>query len=204
MGRLVISRPISIGGPMHPDIFGTGDTHFLHENIVELSNRPFENYKHMEEVIVTNWNSVVKPGDIVIHVGDFALTWKKADAEKVDKLLSYLNGNKFLVIGNHDRDPVIKNPRWTKVAHYHEIRVDMGGEHKQRICFNHYAQRVWNQMHRGAWMLYGHSHNNLPDIGGWTRDIGVDAANYKPLNIRTEIKEFMDARPMLVGEDHHN
>ncbi len=35
--------------------------------------------------------------------------------------------------------------------------------HGQPIVICHYAMRVWNRSHHGAWHLYGHSHGNLPD-----------------------------------------
>lgn len=185
------------------EIHTTSDTHFLHEAIVKLSSRPFDDYEHMEDTLITNWNNKVQPGDLVVHVGDFALTWNKKCYDKVDRLLKRLNGNKILVTGNHDRDAVTRSKYWSKVTPYYEMKIDMGGVHKQRVCFFHYSQRVWNQMHRGAWMLYGHSHGNLPQPDGWTMDVGVDANNYTPLSLREDVKSFMDSRPMTAGEDHH-
>lgn len=40
-----------------------------------------------------------------------------------------------------------------------------------------------NQAHRGSWMLYGHSHGNLTDIGGKTIDVGVDCFDYYPVSL---------------------
>lgn len=54
-----------------------------------------------EEELIAKWNSVVKPTDLVIHVGDFC------DSGAVD-LMEYrkrLNGNIVLVKGNHDSLP---------------------------------------------------------------------------------------------------
>ena len=54
-----------------------------------------------EEELVAKWNSVVKPTDLVIHVGDFC------DGGAAD-LMEYrkrLNGNIILVKGNHDDLP---------------------------------------------------------------------------------------------------
>ena len=80
-------------------IFFTSDTHFSHNRIIELCNRPFKSVSHMNEALIAKWNSVVSPTDTVYHLGDVALgsldTW--------DGALSRLNGHKVLVIGNHDR-----------------------------------------------------------------------------------------------------
>lgn len=93
----------------------TSDTHFGHARIIELSNRRFGSVDEMNEALVDNWNSVVKPEDTVYHLGDFNLG-------KFDESIEYaglLNGHKILVTGNHDRlfvDPeerhVEKNQRY--------------------------------------------------------------------------------------------
>ena len=188
-------------GPNH-NIYFTSDTHFNHGNVVSLDHRPFTDLEHMTESLIEKWNERVKHNDIVYHIGDFALSWGKKHYDLIDKILSRLNGTKFLIVGNHDRDEVTKNPRWSKVTHYHEIKVDLGGVHKQRICMMHYAIRSWNQMHRGAWMLHGHSHGNLPDIGGKILDVGTMNWGFAPVRL-DEIEHVMSDR-QIITEDHHS
>jgi len=184
-------------------IWFTSDTHFMHENIIEHSDRPFRDLAHMHACLISNWNERIKPGDQVYHLGDFALSWGKKHAEPIDAILHQLHGQKFLITGNHDRDQVKKNPRWNIVTPYHEIKVDLGGEHKQRICLFHYSQRVWNQMHRGAWMLYGHSHGNLKQPPGRTMDVGVDPNNFYPVSLE-EVREKLEDEPIHVYDHHRN
>lgn len=88
--------------------FFTSDTHFGHARILELSNRPFKDVQHMNEMLIANWNSVVSPTDRVYHLGDVAL----GTFEESMKCVARLNGYKILVMGNHDRlfhDPEVKN-----------------------------------------------------------------------------------------------
>ena len=66
------------------------DTHFEHDRMIELCNRP-ENFT---ELIVENWNSMIAPEDTVIHLGD--VSWV------ADTYMDRLNGKKILVRGNHD------------------------------------------------------------------------------------------------------
>lgn len=77
----------------------TSDTHFGHQRIIELCNRPFSSVEEMNESLIRNWNSVVHPRDIVYHLGDVALG---TIADSLP-LVGRLNGYKILVPGNHDR-----------------------------------------------------------------------------------------------------
>lgn len=182
-------------------IWFTSDTHFNHENIIKYSNRPFLNLEDMTEALVNNWNALVNKNDTVFHLGDFALSRGKKHNALCDRLLERLQGQKWLITGNHDRDEVVKNGRWIKVKSLHEIRIDLGGMHKQRIVMCHYPLRTWPQIHRGSWMLHGHSHGNLKDIGGKTLDVGVDVHGYSPVSI-DKVQLFMDGRG-ISSCDHH-
>jgi calcineurin-like phosphoesterase family protein len=184
------------------NIWFTSDTHFNHANVIGHSYRPFADLSEMTEAMIVNWNEVVAPSDTIYHLGDFALSWGKKHKEVIDQILARLNGQKWLITGNHDREEVTKNTRWTKVLNYHEIKIDLGGEHKQRVVMCHYAMRVWNQMHRGAWMLHGHSHGNITDVGGKALDVGVDVHNYRPISLEF-ISSFMAGRE-IVECDHHS
>lgn len=81
-----------------PRIFGIADTHFDHENIIGYCDRPFASVEEMNKILLKNWNKTVKKNDIVIHLGDLFLG-RKDDARA---FLPKLNGNKILIMGNHD------------------------------------------------------------------------------------------------------
>ncbi|MCB0512609.1 MAG: metallophosphoesterase, partial [Bacteroidetes bacterium] len=85
---------------MTKDYWFTSDTHFFHENIIKYCNRPFSSAEEMNEVLIDNWNSVVKPGDIVYHLGDVTMGQKSHG--QFSSLWTRLNGRKRLVVGNHD------------------------------------------------------------------------------------------------------
>lgn len=185
-------------------IFFTADTHFNHTRVIEFSGRPYKDAGHMQEMLIDNWNQVVTNNDQVWHLGDAIFTrGSNKDAELVESILSRLNGQKFLITGNHDREDVIRSRHWQAVYPMHEIKVKLHPDdvHAQRIVLCHYALRTWNQMHRGAWMLHGHSHGNLVDISGKSMDVGVDCHNYSPLSL-TDIAAYMATRE-IVTHDHH-
>ena len=41
-------------------IYFTADIHFYHENIINLTKRPFKNADEMNKKIIDNWNNIVK------------------------------------------------------------------------------------------------------------------------------------------------
>jgi calcineurin-like phosphoesterase family protein len=84
------------------NIFITSDTHFGHLGVTQFLNedgtklRPWDNVEEMDEALVTNWNSVVRPKDKIYHLGDVVIN------RKAFKTLARLNGEKILINGNHD------------------------------------------------------------------------------------------------------
>ena len=97
--------------------FFIGDTHFGHKNIMSFEPvaRPFSSLEEMHEVMIDRWNSVVGPGDIVYHLGDFCFgkgwIWKA----------SLLNGDKRLILGNHDPYPMeeyLKYFKWVRGVYH--------------------------------------------------------------------------------------
>jgi calcineurin-like phosphoesterase family protein len=154
----------------------TSDTHFGDPRVLRIDRRPFPDLATHDAALVENWNAVVEPDDTVWHLGDFALG---PPPERVQALLSALNGQKHLIVGNNDGPGTLAAHGWLSTAHYAEIDVD--GQH---LVLCHYAFRTWNRMGRGVVNLHGHSHGKLKPA---TRqyDVGVDAWEFRPVTLET-------------------
>jgi calcineurin-like phosphoesterase family protein len=159
----------------------------------------------MDKTIITNWNAVVKPEDRVYHLGDFSYYNFRDTME----LLFELNGTIMFVYGNHDKTmreiESYSNKNWGAeinkkivfLGNMFETKVE-----EQDIVFNHYAMRVWNKSHYGAWHLYGHSHGSLPDDPtSHSIDVGVDVHGYRPISF-DEVAIYM-AKKNWLPIDHH-
>ena len=120
------------------------------------------------------WNAAVGPGDTVWHLGDLT---RLRNAERIDALLSSLNGEKHLIIGNNDGPATLAWAGWRSVGHYAEIEVDGRG-----LVLCHYAFRTWNGMGRGRIDLHGHSHGRLRPAKRQC-DVGVDAWDFRPVTL---------------------
>lgn len=197
--------------------FFTADTHFLHGLMLMLRPGLGDSWDKQLLILVDRWNSVVRPGDLVYHLGDFALSWGKRtlwldpwgagverdSAAMVTRILGKLNGRKVLITGNHDRDAVTGSPGWAGVfpAKTLNVVLPLSGE-KKRITLFHYAMRTWDKQHYGGWALHGHSHGNLPDAGGKTADVGVDVWDYRPVSLEA-LELWMSGRDVVPAGDHH-
>ncbi|ARQ58931.1 metallophosphoesterase domain-containing protein [Rhizobium sp. Kim5] len=168
----------------------TADHHFGHALMLQF--RPFDTVEEMDRCLIETWNSVVRDGDIVWHLGDFSYH----DEARTKAIFSQLKGRKRLVLGNHDLDnrgdvrKSIASLAWDQPPmHYAECKQD--GE---RVILNHYAQRTWNASVHGSWHFYGHSHGRLPEYGR-SRDVGVDSGDvgYAPATFRNLTAAMRDA-----------
>lgn len=153
----------------------TADTHFGHSLMLDprACGRPFASTHEMDDYLIDRWNSVVRPDDLVFHLGDFA--FGLGDEQRVRSVFRQLNGRKRLILGNHDigkkgrLHPVIESLGWDEPPVAAVETVDEG----QRVYLHHYACRTWPGSHKGAWHFYGHSHGKLSGVGR-SRDVGVD------------------------------
>lgn len=162
----------------------TADTHFGHARIIDICGRPFANVEEMDRCMIENWNATVGKTDQVFHLGDFAY---RADQRLMRRVFSQLNGQKFLIEGNHDNAHTRALP-WSDVSQIRETSVD-----GTRIVMCHYSMRSWAGLHRGAVCLYGHSHGSLPGTYH-SEDVGVDCYGFTPVSWPT-IKARLDSRP---------
>lgn len=173
----------------------TADLHLGHANIIKYCNRPFTSVQEMDSVLIGNINKVVMPGDALWIVGDFSMS---SNYDVVYKYRERINcQNIHLILGNHDYLAENQyNHIFESVSSYQELMYNT-----TKVVLSHYAMRVWNKSHRGAWHLYGHSHGALPDNGDKSFDVGVDCWNYKPLSI-TDIEKEMSTRTFKPVDNH--
>ena len=166
-------------------IFFESDSHFCHEAIIKYCDRPFKSVEEMNETIIENWNLVVGQKDIVFHLGDFGL----GPFEKLKKIFQRLNGDIYLIMGNHDF-------RQTKgiLSMFKEIHLEMLLEvEKTKILLNHYPMLCFSGSNRSdVWQLFGHVHTRektsgydagrLQHLFPTQYDVGVDNNDFTPVS----------------------
>ena len=80
------------------------DLHFGHKNCLAFDNRPFKTIEEHDGELIKCWNDKVGIEDDVYILGD--ISWH--NTTKTIEIFKNLNGNKHLIIGNHDHK-LLKN-----------------------------------------------------------------------------------------------
>ena len=165
------------------------DMHLGHTNIIRLCNRPFNDVNEMNETLISNWNSRVTDEDTVYVIGDFAYK----SAEDPVKILKQLKGRKVLIEGNHDKGN-LKNSAFR--AEFDEIRsMKSIIDNDRRIVLCHYPIVEWDGYFKGAYLVYGHIHNNIKNRAykvmkdeKLALNAGVEITGYMPVTFDELVK----------------
>jgi len=201
-------------------IWFAADLHHGHPKIVNICNRPVsvylegveqnlknKTYREALDRAHTEWlvreviNKWVDKKHTLYLLGDVSLA-KRVLAEK---FIDRLNGNKFLIEGNHDKN-IRKSTRFSQII----IRKDFSYSRfgiNIHIVLDHFPLLSWNRKVYGSWQLYGHVHGRLKNFGH-SFDIGIDnpelheitGGYHRPLNLY-EIVQIMETRRPLNPAD---
>ena len=183
------------------NIWVISDTHFGHANILNfidsrtgLKVRPgFANVDEMDEFMIEKWNSVVKPGDKVWHLGDVMM----GDKDRFQKMWPKLNGSKRLCVGNHD------DIRYLASGGFFQKVVDERKfkEEGLYLCHKplHPSQHEIGAPGSGNFLcqVHGHIHGN-PSPEGRYINVSVEVIDYTPVafeDIATQAKELLKRFP---------
>lgn len=132
------------------------DLHIGHVNMLSYDNRSFKDIETHDAIIMHNWNEAVGYDDDVYILGD--ISW--LSPQKTIEYLRKLNGNKHLIIGNHD-GKLLKNREFrnefVEICNYKEL--DIGGGKSIVLC--HYSMPCFKNHYYGWYHLYGHVHNSF-------------------------------------------
>lgn len=159
-------------------VYFTSDTHFSHKLSRLHELRGVANAAEMDDLLVENWNAVVRREDVVYHLGDFAL----CGTGRLREILGRLHGRIIFIPGNHDRRNVVNTMRAEALVlapKLHDIEVD-----GLPVILCHYPILSWDRSRHGSWHLHGHQHGSaLPvQTGLLSLDVGVDCNNLAPVS----------------------
>ena len=169
------------------DIWLISDTHFGHSNILEFKDKEdklirgskYQTVEEMDQDMIENWNCVVKPGDKVYHLGDVFF----GDKESFIKKWKRLNGQKRLILGNHDdarffakHELVAKIDVWRMFPEFGMIltHIPLHESVLYEGRFRNFKGQVVN--------VHGHLHQN-PSPSDKHVCVSVEQIDYTPIHI---------------------
>lgn len=168
------------------DTYIISDTHFLHyrerdgvlldDTIRRYCNRP----EGWQDTIIKKWNCVVGENDKVLHLGDLTF----GNKQKAMDITRRLNGDKYLIKGNHDRHSKgwFDDIGFTLIKNPFMVKCDIYGYH---LLFSHKPQM---DIPPGTINIHGHWHNKLHFIRKGADNtvhinVSVEKINYKPIKL---------------------
>jgi calcineurin-like phosphoesterase family protein len=179
--------------------FFISDLHLGHRNIINFKDEangnpdhhirvkadgtPFESVEEMTEYQVAKWNAVVQPEDRVYILGDIAFPREGWD------IFYRLNGEKYGILGNHDRHQEMYSEHLAKV----HGALDMSGAVLTHVPV-HPAQLEF----RWKVNIHGHLHQNLVK-NKWGKpdyryiNVSVEQCDFTPIS-EDEIMSMLKAR----------
>ena len=154
------------------DIWNTfliSDTHFNHyPKTWEWPARP----EGWEQMIIDNWNKVIFKDSKVIHLGDFGFGTKEIIKKSRDKL----NGEIYLLKGNHDRH----GAKWYKDVGINLIKKNFAIQTSGEIfVFSH--RPIRDDMPDKMVNIHGHCHEKYGFISDKHIHISVEQTDFKPV-----------------------
>lgn len=175
---------------MSRDIWFISDTHFNHENILNFKDSSGEiirNFSCVEEMnvhIAECWNSVVKKGDKVYHLGDVFF----GNKEEFKAFWPRLNGSKRLVVGNHDDVKFLSSGGFFQKVYESRTFGEFGFLASHRPLHQSGLKRYGRDTEYFL-NVHGHIHHNKSPEGPYL-NVSVEALNYTPINL-DEVRSFV-------------
>lgn len=152
------------------DVWFTSDTHFGHRHVAET--RGYATSEEHDEALIDRWNGMVRPQDLVWHLGDVGSGPYTANrTEDLLDTVRRLHGEIHLVAGNHDAvHPMWRDAYGRSVLLSH---LPYEGDHTTPERYPEYRLRDC-----GIPMLCGHVHDlwktQVSSVGTPQVNVGID------------------------------
>jgi calcineurin-like phosphoesterase family protein len=183
-------------------IWFTSDTHFGHKmmaarrGFTEFADDSLPDVKAHDEAIISNWNRLVKPDDLVWILGDVGMSNQTTTLTQV----ANLNGRKQLITGNHDpvwpghRDSRKYQHTWFQVFESVQAfaKIRLGD---QMVLLSHFPYEgdhtendratQFRLRDEGLPLIHGHLHCEETITGSHSIHVGLDAWQLAPVREST-------------------
>jgi calcineurin-like phosphoesterase family protein len=154
---------------------------------IKKYGRSCKDVSEMNEMLIQNWNSVVSDGDIVYHLGNFAL-----DPKTAQDALSRLNGRIFLMPAELDESVqtlATKGmlPKTVSLMN----RITTMSQFKSNLSY--WPMAEWPEKKKGFWSVIGYPEKKYKsDPRQKTINVSTDLWGNKPQDLEKLLEIFQD------------
>lgn len=125
----------------------------------------------MDLALVTYWNEIVRPEDVVYYLGDISMSKKGLETAEL------LNGKITLIMGNHDLQ---KSNRYLDIFHSVRAYKELSG-----YLLSHVPVHP-SSKYRYVGNIHGHTHSKRVkfdngEIDPWYYSVSVENTDYRPI-----------------------
>jgi len=170
--------------------FFSADTHFGHANIIRYCQRPFQNIKEMDRIIIRKFNERIKENDILFMIGDFCFKKSSEAPDSKKKAYNYYKEqlkckNIIFIKGNHDKNNSTKTIIERLVIGYGDKRINL--VHNPEFADVNYEINFTGHVHN-KWEIKRVKR-------GWQFtdciNVGVDVFNFYPVRFEEIMKRYI-------------
>ena len=167
------------------------DLHFSHPSVLyfhperreaagitldELQADKHAAIKKHDDWLIELWNKTIAKNDNVYILGDLCL----GNKVKTEEILKKLRGNKYLILGNHDKSckgleryfEWVGDIKEAKFTHNQYEFIKDGETFAVEMC--HFPMLSWNRRPHGTCHLHGHCHGSIDAFNETTNELRVD------------------------------
>lgn len=177
-----------INNELFEEVYSKIETKFYEEMIIEHNKKLIENY-----------NQIVSKDDLCFILGDFSL----GNAKETEEALKQMNGDKILIVGNHDtflKDKTFDRSLFLDIKDYLEVKIANQGVVLSHYPILHFKKQDYE---KGNVHLYGHTHTADIYKPYHSFHVGVDKNEYRPIAIQYAIlraKDEIEHKPRYIIE----
>lgn len=160
-----------------------GDTHFGWDSMFNrVYSKTFSSMEDYERIFIENYNATVNNECIVIFLGDIG------KSDHVAKIIPRLNGHKWLILGNHDKEPKEFYKGLFEEVFEYPIFVN------KFVVLSHIPIPV----EPGVMNIHGHTHH-VKLKSEWHMNVCPEQIGYKPFSFKI-IERKMSG---MLKPNHH-
>ena len=168
-------------------VFVTANMQLGRPNAIKKYKRQYANVDEMNEAMIQLWNSQVSKGDIVYHLGNFAL-----DPKTAQDALTRLNGRIFLLPAELDVAVMVLGQKGLLPENCSLMnRIAPIDSHKCTLSY--WPMLDWPMKKTGYWSIIGHPDKKYKsDPVTKVINVSTDFWGHKPQNLQKVLELFND------------